>query len=135
MTGTQSTILARILIVEDDDAFAYAASRHLEKEGYRTVVVHGSMAAFDALDAADIDLMVTDIRLIEGEPHGLSLARTIGNRRNRIPSILITAYPEILEGEPDLPGPVLHKPIELITLSATIKACLAEAAARRAGSM
>ena len=120
MTGHEPTIL----IVEDDAAFAYAASRHLEGAGYRTIVVGSSMAAFEKLDGGGVDLVITDVRLVDGEPHGLALGRMIGTRRPKIPVILVTAYPDILEGEA-LPGPVLRKPVDLSTLSQAVRASLA----------
>jgi CheY-like chemotaxis protein len=113
-----------ILIVEDDAAFAYAASRHLENAGYRTIVVGSSMAAFEKLDGGRVDLVITDVRLLDGEPHGLALGRMIGTRRPKIPVILVTAYPDILEGEA-LPGPVLRKPVDLSTLSQAVRTSLA----------
>jgi CheY-like chemotaxis protein len=115
----------RILIVEDDAAFAYAAARHLLHEGYETIVAASSMAALNELDAHKIDIVVTDVRLLDGEPHGLSLARMVASRRPRIPVIIVTAYPEILADEPALPGPVLHKPLEIAELSQQVGACLA----------
>ncbi len=120
MTTRDSTIL----IVEDDDAFAYAASRHLETVGYQTIVVASSMEALNKIDAGRIDLVITDVRLLVGEPHGLALGRMVGSRQPRIPVILITAYPEVLEGEA-LPGPVLYKPVELAALTEAVTSTLA----------
>ena len=62
--------------------------------------------------------------LLKGEPHGLSMARTIRNKTPKIPVILVTAYPELLEGETGLPGLVFHKPVELATLHSAVRACL-----------
>ena len=115
-----------ILIVEDDAAFAYAAARHLQHQGYDTIVAPSSMAALNELDAHKVDVVVTDVRLIDGEPHGLSLARMVASRRPKIPVIIVTAYPEILDGERSLPGPVLHKPVEFADLSQHVIACLAQ---------
>ncbi len=113
-----------ILIVEDDAAFAYAASRHLESAGYRTIVVGSSMAALGKLDNSPVDLVITDVRLLDGEPHGLALGRMVGARRPKIPVILVTAYPDVLEGQA-LPGPVLCKPVDLSALSQAIRTSLA----------
>ena len=116
---------ATILIVEDDPAFAYAVQRHLEGHKYRVISVENSMDALNQFDRENIDLVITDIRLLKGEPHGLSLARTIRNARPRIPVILVTAYPELLAGETAIPGLVFNKPVELATLLGAVRACLA----------
>jgi two-component system cell cycle sensor histidine kinase/response regulator CckA len=113
-----------ILIVEDDAAFAYAAQRHLEGQGYKVISAGGSIEALEIFEKQAIDLIITDIVLLKGEPHGLSLARTIRNKRPKIPVILVTAYPELLKDEPGLPGLVFNKPVELATLHSAVRACL-----------
>ena len=119
-----STSEATILIVEDDAAFAYAVKRHLEMHHYRVIAVGSSMEALKQFEQQHVDLVITDIRLLKGEPHGLSLARTIRNAKPRIPVILVTAYPELLAGETSLPGLVFNTPVELTTLRNAVKACL-----------
>jgi CheY-like chemotaxis protein len=49
-------------------------------------------------------VVVTDINLPEGEPHGLALARMIKNKKPHVPIILMTAHPELLNKEVALPG-------------------------------
>ena len=117
---------ATILIVEDDAAFAYALQRHLESNNYRVVAAASSTEALKKFDSERIDLVITDIRLLQGEPHGLSLARSIRKRQPEIPLILVTAYPELLAGEAP-PGLLFHKPVELATLRGAVEACLGEA--------
>ena len=89
------------------------------------------MEALNQFDREHVDLVITDIRLLKGEPHGLSLARTIRNARPRIPVILVTAYPELLAGETALPGLVFNKPVELATLLNAARACLGKAETHR----
>ena len=120
-----------ILIVEDDAAFAYAVRRHLESNKYSVISVESSMEALNHFDRQHIDLVITDIRLLKGEPHGLSLARTIRNARPKIPVILVTAYPELLAGETAIPGLVFNKPVELATLLSAVRACLGQSDASR----
>src|SRR5271170_2631688 len=87
-----------VLFVDDDAAFADAAARSLEAVGMRTIVALGSMAGLDAFDSGTIDVVVTDMKLPAGETNGLALTRMIGNGRARAPVILMTTYPELLEG-------------------------------------
>ncbi len=100
-----------VLLVEDDEAFAYAAARYLEGRGLVAVVVSSSMAALDILKSDEVPIVLSDFKFLRGEPHGLSLARMIGNRgQNSV--ILITGYPDEIKGE-HLPGPLFSKPIDL----------------------
>jgi two-component system, OmpR family, response regulator len=115
-----------VLLVDDDAAFADAAARSLETAGMRTVVALGSTAALDAFNSNAIDVVVTDIKLPAGEPHGSALVRMIRHKKPRVPIILMTAHPELLEGEVALPGAVLCTPFELAELCRDIKARLVQ---------
>jgi two-component system response regulator HydG len=115
---------AIILIVEDDVAFGYALKRHLEAHDYDVVAASSSVEALKEFEQQTVDVVITDIRLLKGEPHGLSLARMIRQKKPRIPVILMTAYPDLLQGESSLPGLVFHKPVELATLRNAVKTCL-----------
>jgi len=83
-------------------------------------------AGLDAFDSGTIDVVVTDMKLPAGETNGLALTRMIGNGRARAPVILMTTYPELLEGEVALPGSVLCNPLEIAELCREIKARLAQ---------
>jgi two-component system response regulator GlrR len=114
---TMSESKGTVLIVEDDESFGYAAARHLEKAGYQSIVTQSSMVAMEELDKQRIDVVVTDIKLAKGEPHGLALARIIQNKFPGTSIILVTAYPELLDSEVAVPGTVLHKPVDLAALT------------------
>jgi CheY-like chemotaxis protein len=114
-----------VLFVDDDVAFADAAARSLEAVGMRTAVALGS-TALDEFDSSAVDVVVTDIKLRGGAAHSLALERMIRNKSPRVPIILMTTYPEFIEGEVALPGAVLYKPGELAELCRKIKARLAQ---------
>jgi hypothetical protein len=59
-----------------------------------------------------IDVVVTDIKLAPGEPHGLALARMIRRKNLRMPIILMTVDPQLIEGEA-LPGSLLKNHLGL----------------------
>jgi two-component system, cell cycle sensor histidine kinase and response regulator CckA len=115
-----------ILVVDDDAAFADAAARSFESVGMRTVVAMGSTAAIDGFDRSAIDVVVTDIKLPEGEPRGSVLARMIKNKRPHVPIILMTAHPELLKKDVPPPGATLCKPLEIAELCRAIKVRLAQ---------
>jgi CheY-like chemotaxis protein len=118
-----------VLIVEDDDAFAYAASRHFQKLGYSTVVASGSLSALQELERQSVDVVITDVRLKDDEPHGVALARMIRNRDRAMPVLLVTGYPEMVEREQPLPGQVFVKPVELDALAMAVQASLVRSVA------
>jgi DNA-binding NtrC family response regulator len=116
-----------VLLVDDDAAFADAAARSFESVGMRTVVALDPTAALGVLDSDDaIDVFVTDIKLPEGESHGLTLARMIKNKRPRVPVILMTAHPELLKEEVALPGAMLCEPLEIAEICRAIRVRLAQ---------
>jgi len=84
------------------------------------------MATIDCFDCNAIDVVVTDIKLPEGESHGLALARMIKNKKPNVPIILMTAYPELLKKEVALPGAALCKPLEIAELCRAIKVRMAQ---------
>jgi CheY-like chemotaxis protein len=90
------------------------------------VVTWGSKAALDAFESNAFDVVITDAKLLGDEAYGLALARMIRRKNPHVPIILMTAYPELLEGQVALPGAVLCRPLELAELCRDIKAGLAQ---------
>jgi DNA-binding response OmpR family regulator len=115
-----------ILLVEDDDAFRYAASRHLRSEGYTVIDVAGSMDALKVLDGGGIDMMVVDIALPVKEPPGFALARMVRYKHPEMPVLFVTGVLDIEKIEPGIEGDmILYKPIEMSELSRKISELLA----------
>jgi DNA-binding response OmpR family regulator len=118
-----------VLLVYDDAAFVDAAACSLEAVGMRTVVALGSMAALDAFDSGTIDAVVVNVKLLAGDTHVQPLARMIRNNKARSPIILMTAYPELLEGKVALSGSATCNPMELAELCRDIRARLVHSVA------
>jgi CheY-like chemotaxis protein len=104
-----------ILLVEDDEALRYAIAADLRAAGLTVVAVADGLAALAELDDGRFDLLLTDVQLPRGGPHGLSLANMVRHRHG-IPVIFITGHREVLEAERFLPGKVFYKPIDLDAL-------------------
>jgi CheY-like chemotaxis protein len=118
--------MARILLVEDDPAFAYTIARFLRADGHEIVTYDGPIEALQELESdRRVDLLVTDVRLAEGMPHGFSLGRMAKLRRVNLPVIFITGFPDTAKQDHTPPGPVIFKPFPLETLGATITEQLA----------
>jgi CheY-like chemotaxis protein len=113
-----------LLIVDDDEAFAYAAGRYFKGLGFETIVASGSISAFRELERRPVDAMIADVRLGTDEPHGISLGRMVRNVNREMPVLLVTAYPELLEREKPLPGPSFVKPVDLKLLASAVRASL-----------
>jgi CheY-like chemotaxis protein len=113
-----------ILVVDDDEIYAYTISRFLQSRGYATTIADGSMAAFRALETQNFDLVITDLNLHAGEPHGASLGRMIRNKDREMPVIVVTAHLDLAEIEQPLPGPVFDKVTPMEELTQAVEAAL-----------
>jgi len=113
--------MARILLVDDDDAARYATARLLATAGYDVVEAHDYHDALAILeDGTSLDLLVLDIVL--PEVHGFALARMARMKHHGLRCIHITGF--------DVPtsealGPVLRKPLDHDLLLAEVERELA----------
>lgn len=83
---------SRILIVDDDAAFRYLLERDLNRRGYAVETVAGSLEALDLLDQGRAyDLIVIDLRLSPGEPHGFAFGRMASLKSPDAPRLYVTA--------------------------------------------
>jgi DNA-binding NtrC family response regulator len=65
---------ARIVVIHDDPNFREFVVTALQAAGHDTEAFVSTMAAIDALEAAErIDLLITRLRFPEGTPHGVAL--------------------------------------------------------------
>lgn len=111
-----------ILLVEDDPEIRYATGALLGGLGYRILQAAQAAEALAVLaDEADIDLLLTDIRM-PGGMTGIELAQTARAQRPALRVMFISG--STLEAAPGL-GPVLQKPYRFETLRAELEAALA----------
>jgi CheY-like chemotaxis protein len=122
---TETNLKATILLVEDDEAFRYAATRHLHRNGYAVIGVPSSVEALRAIDGGDIDVVVADVALYPREPHGIALARMILTKYPKMPILFVTAVMDIEQIESGIPGEILYKPVELADLARKLGELLA----------
>lgn len=64
----------RIALVHRDPSFLSAAVTALKGAGFEITAFPSSMSAWEAVKREDVDLLITDVRLRQGEPNGLALA-------------------------------------------------------------
>jgi DNA-binding response OmpR family regulator len=105
--------MATILLVEDDEILREIIEFTLRDEGYDVVATGDSMAALDLLDTRQIDLVMTDIVMPIGKPHGIAVARMARTQNNQVPLIIVTSDPSLAK-EVDTPlAEVFVKPLDM----------------------
>jgi DNA-binding NtrC family response regulator len=105
--------MATILLVEDDEILREIIEFTLQEEGYDVVATGNSMVALDLLDSRQIDLVITDIVMPVGQPHGIAVARMAWTQNNRVPLILMTSDPSLAKEGDTLPAEIFIKPIDM----------------------
>lgn len=83
----------RLLIVEDDTAFARTLVRALERLGHTANAVDTPAAALETLRAAPFDAAVVDLRL--GDHSGLALIEPLRQNAPALRILMLTGYASI----------------------------------------
>ncbi len=115
----------RLLIVDDEVDALRGLQELLKEEGYEVMIAQSPKAAMDALDLADVDLIITDLRMPGMD--GIELLKAARAQGLALPVIFVTAYGEV---EPYLKAmdagafEYLVKPIDPDELIAKIHAAL-----------
>src|SRR5258708_40365021 len=87
-----------ILLIEDDAGLARALSAALTGAGHQLVTALSGYSALTTLDSdVRIDLLLTNIVMPAGEPHGLALARMARQKRRGLAGIFITRHRDLRE--------------------------------------
>src|SRR6476646_4246037 len=115
----------RVLVVDDDPQLREALSRALELDGYDVATASNGVKALDAISADRPDLMVLDVMM----PYvgGLDVCRTLRDRKDRLPILVLTARDEVGDRVAGLDAGAddyLTKPFALEELRARIRALL-----------
>ncbi len=111
-----------ILLVDDDLALGGVIKDYLSEEDFEVIHVHDSMAALGVLDTGrKIDLLLTDIVMPEGMPHGVSLALMARRYVQDVEILFMTGHPHVLEAVRELPGKAFVKPVDLAELTQEIR--------------
>ncbi len=80
----------RILIVEDERHIRQGVMNVLNEEGFDTLEAGNLRKALDILRAGDVDAILSDIRLPDGD--GFDLLHALKARNDPVPCILMTAF-------------------------------------------
>ncbi len=110
--------MARILVVEDDDATRYAIARTLDAAGFEVAQAHDFQDALPILEGeGKVDLLVVD--LVMPGVNGFALARMGRMRRHDLKVVYVTGYDNVPVHEAI--GPILRKPVAPETLVSTVR--------------
>jgi two-component system response regulator MprA len=116
---------AEVLVVDDDPQLREALSRALQLDGYDVSTASNGAQALDELSRHRPDLMVLDVMM----PYvgGLDVCRTLRQRKDKLPILVLTARDEIGDRVAGLDAGAddyLTKPFALEELRARIRALL-----------
>jgi DNA-binding response OmpR family regulator len=113
-------------LVDDDRALGGVIKDHLTEEEFEVVHVDDSMVALALLETGrKVDLLLTDIAMPEGMPHGVSLALMARRYVQDVKVLFLTGHPHLLEAAGELPGKAFVKPVDLAELTLEIRRHLA----------
>ncbi|MEK7357855.1 MAG: response regulator [Bdellovibrionota bacterium] len=83
-----------LLVVEDEDDFRATVVSMLERSGFKVMSANGGAAAIKILETATIDLILSDIRMPDGD--GMFLLDTIRATHPSIPVLIfLTGFAEV----------------------------------------
>lgn len=86
----QNSIAPHILIMEDDVNLARGLKMILDEEGYNVDLQNTGQGAMDAMDLADYDLLMADLRLPDID--GMEVVRQVKDTRPKTEVIVMTGY-------------------------------------------
>lgn len=91
-----------VLIVEDDEVYGYALSKALRAAGRHPILCDGWTDYLARLETDQCaKSVVLDVRLPEGTPNGLALARMTRMKRPGLNLIVVSNDPALLVDLPD----------------------------------
>jgi len=121
---------ARVLVVDDDGPFRRTLGQILKLAGFAVLEADNMSAVLAALGGAEpVHLVLADLRLAPGTPHGFSIARVVQMRHPHVKIVFMTggdAQGFALSAPGDV---VLQKPFQARQLIETVTAVLGLAAA------
>lgn len=80
----------RVLVIDDDPGLSEVIGILLEREGYAVKRAGSQKEGIARVEAGELDLVVTDLKLPDGT--GLDVIAAVRARRPRLPIIMITSY-------------------------------------------
>jgi DNA-binding NtrC family response regulator len=110
----------KILVVDDEPELRSVLKDAFEFEGHEASAAEGGHRALELLKGQRFDLIISDIRMPEGD--GLELLRDLRALGNQTPVLLMTGFTHVNEAEAIAMGAVrmILKPFDLDDVIQTI---------------
>jgi len=83
-------VQGRVLVVDDEKNITFVINAMLERAGFETVVFNDSAEALSAMDAEDVDTVITDLYM--PGPGGMEILEYCQKNHSQVPVVIITAY-------------------------------------------
>lgn len=134
MTSENPTSLT-ILVVDDEETLRETLTRSLVREGHNVEAVAGGAHAIERASADHFDIVLLDVALGKG-PNGYDVCRTLRERRNVVPIIMLTALDseaDAVQGLEAGADDYVTKPFGLAELRSRVRAVLRRSAGRGIG--
>jgi CheY-like chemotaxis protein/transcriptional regulator with XRE-family HTH domain len=113
-----------VLVVDDDEDICLAVESILQEAGFGTRRAHSGMEAMRILASEPVALVVSDVRMANG--NGLELCDTMRRHFPRTPMFFITGYDDVTHEDAVRRGAqgLFSKPFDLSNFVTTIKTSL-----------
>src|SRR5689334_15340356 len=85
---------SRIVVVHYDAEFLAGAADMLRQSGFEVAAFENSLAAWEAVKQPGFDLLVTKVRVPNGQPNGVALAQAALQHRRDLKVIFLSSDPE-----------------------------------------
>lgn len=127
VSGT-SAVTRHILVVEDDEAYSRLVRRMLEAAGFRVTTAGNFVAALPVIEGTDqVDLLLADINMPSGTPHGLSIGLMAESKRHGLKIVYMSGSVDPAQIARFAPSAkLLRKPFTSQEMMQAIKATLGE---------
>jgi DNA-binding NtrC family response regulator len=87
---------ARVLIVDDEEAFADNIAKLISKRGYDIKAVYNGQSALTALDEDDFDVIILDLKMPGMD--GLTTLKNIKGKKPSVEVIILTGHGSMESG-------------------------------------
>ncbi len=89
----KDTTPVRVLVVDDSAESVELIRRNLESVGYEITTANSVQSALTLLEAIDVDLVITDLKM--PEENGLELVRHVSENHKGVGILVVTGFPSI----------------------------------------